>query len=229
MLKLSTSASTLRTWESQVEILKLSTSARLVLWGLEMLDQVCCRVLQVCPAPDTGLLVRWHHLHKGAYGTTDHGAGCPLQIKSNVRLTRDTTLRLTLPWLKCKSPTEMIMTSPCPTSQTCCLFVQAANWADCDLLLSGHPHKNTLPHLILGLEYFRWWLSLSLVRLIYPHFFILISHHFQFLQSHSILESIYYTEIICSPKLKNIEPNSINNADDILAVKRMMSLSVTVM
>ena len=105
-LKLSTSASTLRTWESQVEILKLSTSARLVVWGLEMLDQVCCRVLQVCPAPDTGLLVRWHHLHKGAYGTTDHGAGCPLQIKSNVRLTRDTTLRLTPPWLKCKSPTD---------------------------------------------------------------------------------------------------------------------------
>ena len=99
MLKLSTSASTLRTWESQVEILKLSTSARLVLLGLEMLDQVC-------PAPDTGLLVRWHHLHKGAYGTTDHGAGCPLQIKSNVRLTRDTTLRLTLAWLKCKSPTD---------------------------------------------------------------------------------------------------------------------------
>ena len=56
------------------------------------------------------------------------------------------------------------MTSPCPTSETCCLFVQAANWADCDLLLSGHPHKNTLSHLILGLEYFRWWLSLSFVR-----------------------------------------------------------------
>ena len=56
------------------------------------------------------------------------------------------------------------MTSPCPTSETCCLFVQAANWADCDLLLSGHAHKNTLSHLILGLEYFRWWLALSLVR-----------------------------------------------------------------
>ena len=40
-------------------------------------------------------------------------------------------------------------------------------------------------------------------------FFILISRHFQFLQSHSILDSICYTEIICSPKLTNIEPNKL--------------------